>query len=873
MAGISNNTPKKHICVGILAHVDAGKTTLAESLLYLSGRIRNLGRVDHKDAFLDTYEMEQERGITIFSKQAQFCLKETEITLLDTPGHVDFSAEMERTLNILDYAVLVISGADGVQGHTKTLWRLLEHHQIPVFIFVNKMDQEGTDKNKLLQDLNRQLGRQFVDLTPGYETESVQESLAECDDRLLETYLNEKRIEQPQIASYIKERSVFPCCFGSALKLEGVDKLLEAFADYMICPVYPEEFGARVYKIGRDEKGNRLTYLKVTGGTLKVRMPVQSHVSAKEQWEEKINQIRIYSGSAYQTVTEAGAGSVCAAAGLEQTVAGEGLGIESGENQPILEPVLTYQLILPKPCDVYQTFLKLKKLEEEEPQMQLVWKERLAEIHVKLMGEVQMDVFKRLMKERYDIDAEFGESSIVYKETIEEPVEGVGHFEPLRHYAEVHLLLEPLKRGSGLVFDTSCSEDMLDKNWQRLVLTHLAEKQHKGALTGSEIADMKITLIAGRAHQKHTEGGDFRQAVYRAVRHGLKRGVSILLEPIYEFTLEVPKEAAGRAISDIQRMYGEFSQPEDFEDMAVITGSAPVAAMQGYQTEMLLYTRGRGRLSCRIKGYEPCHNEKEVVEKTGYDFDGDTDNPAGSVFCSHGSGFTVPWDEVEEYMHLDYCFRNKEFKSEEEAKQPGRTVSDTKEGYNDEKELLEIFERTYGRIERKKSGWEKTVRPKTTTEFSYKPSNKITGEHYLLVDGYNIIFAWDELKEVAEVNMEGARNKLLDILSNYQGYKKVHVIVVFDAYKVRGNTGSILKYHNIDVVFTKEAETADQYIEKTVPQIVKKYRVTVATSDALEQVIIMGQGADRMPASALKEEIESTENEIREKYLSQSPSF
>lgn len=861
MDDTSRNKPKKQVSIGLLAHVDAGKTTLAESILYLRGQIRTMGRVDHKNAFLDTYELERERGITIFSKQANVWIGETQVALLDTPGHVDFSAEMERTFQVLDYAVLVINGADGVQAHVETLWELLKRYGIPTFLFINKMDQERTDKKRLLEELKEKQDVRCVDFSEDITSEQMQEALAECDEELLEQYLEGRTIEAEGVRNSIANRTIFPCYFGSALKLSGVEALLDGIECYTKILEYPKEFGARVYKIGRDERGIRLTYMKITGGTIKVKMLLK---------EQKVNQIRIYTGASFEMVPEAEAGSICAVAGLEHTYAGEVFGMEDKAKPPLLEPVLTYQILLPKECDVYQTFLKLRTLEEEEPQMQLVWKESLLEIHVKLMGEVQKEVLKRLISERFELEVEFGQSSIVYKETIAETVEGVGHFEPLRHYAEVHLLLEPLERGQGLVFDTICSEDVLDKNWQRLILTHLEEQPHPGVLTGSEITDMKITLLIGKAHQKHTEGGDFRQAVYRAVRHGLKRATSLLLEPIYQFSITVPQEMAGRVLSDIQKMQGTFDQPEISEEMSVVKGTAPIAVMQGYQTELLSYTKGRGRMSIQLKGYEVCHNQEEVVSLAGYDSERDLEHATGSVFCQQGAGFSVPWNEVESYMHLPYQYKAMEERQKEgQKKETARTVS---EEMYDEKELQEIFQQTYGRIERKKSGWEKAPQRIHAQKSEYKPktSHMVSKEQYLLVDGYNIIFAWEELKEVAKVNIEGARNKLLDIMCNYQGYKKSHVIVVFDAYKVPGNLGSTLKYHNIHVVYTKEAETADQYIEKTVPHIVEKYRVTVATSDALEQMIIMGQGAERLSARGLQEEIESVNQEMREQYLDQT---
>lgn len=884
--------------MGILAHVDSGKTTLAESMLYTCGSIRKLGRVDHKDAFLDTYDLEKNRGITIFSKQAQLQLDEKQITLLDTPGHVDFSAEMERTLQVLDYAILVISGADGVQGHVLTLWRLLHRYRIPTFLFINKMDQQGCEKARLLEELRRQLSEACIDFTVLAQTdventkdfsansgktggvlaldEEIAESLAMCDEVLLEKYLETGSIEEEDIRSLIAERKIFPCYFGSALKIQGITEFLRGLGKYMKCPEYPDTFGARVYKIARDAKGERLTYLKVTGGNLTVKS-VLSGTGAREQkdhvWEEKVNQIRIYSGSGYQMVNEAEAGMICAVTGLNYTRCGEGLGYEKGSMEAVLEPVLTYQIILPEGCDVHKTWLKLQQLEEEEPQLHIVWKEQVNEIHAQVMGAVQIEILKSLIKERFDLDVDFGAGSIVYKETIQNTVEGVGHFEPLRHYAEVHLLLEPLERGSGLVFDVDCSEDMLDRNWQRLIYTHLLEKKHRGVLTGSEITDMKITLKAGRAHQKHTEGGDFRQATYRAVRQGLRQAESVILEPYYEFKLEVPSDMVGRAMSDIQRMCGEFAPPEPDGDLSVIRGKAPVSTMQDYQMEVISYTRGQGRLFCTLQGYDICHNMEEVIAEMAYEPEQDLENPTGSVFCAHGAGFVVAWDRVSEYMHLESVLAPKRAAAEITA--PKRTTSmagSLGSSWQMEKELQEIFDRTYAR---NSSGEKRNTFARTVSTYSGPSGSSIKRKakdekEYLLVDGYNIIFAWDDLKELAKVNIEAARNKLMDIMCNYQGYKDVTLILVYDAYKVKGNPGEIFKYHNIHVVYTKEAETADQYIEKTVHEIGRKYQVTVATSDGMEQVIIMGQGAQRMSARGLLDEVEAMNQEIRKQHLSKS---
>ena len=875
------------LTIGILAHVDAGKTTLAESILYLTGSIRKLGRVDHQDAFLDTYELERERGITIFSKQAELKLGEREVTLLDTPGHVDFSAEMERTLQVLDYAVLVISGADGVQGHVQTLWRLLKQYEIPVFLFINKMDQPDTNEKALMEELTNRLDEKCINFSAGLETEEAKENLAVCDEAVLEHYLESGEIQKEEVVKLIAERKVFPCYFGSALKIQGVEEFLKGIETFTKKCAYPEEFGARVFKIARDAQGNRLTYLKITGGSLKVKMLLSNEKEAEEGkeelWEEKAEQIRIYSGNSFEAVKEAKAGSVCAVTGLSHTYCGQGLGIEAHTFLPVLEPVLTYKIELPEDCNVHSMLIKLKELEEEEPQLHIVWDERLQEIHAQVMGEVQIEILKRMIWERYQTEVEFGSGKIVYKETIEDCVEGVGHFEPLRHYAEVHLKLEPAERGTGLHFFADCSEDLLDRNWQRLVLTHLEERVHKGVLTGSEITDMKITLVSGRAHLKHTEGGDFRQATYRALRQGLKKAKSVLLEPVYEFRLELPADKVGRAMADIQKMYGEFQLADSEGEYSVVTGFAPVSLMRDYQKEVMAYTSGHGRLFCTLKGYMPCHNADEVIEEMNYDSESDLENPTGSVFCAHGAGFIVPWNEVEDYMHLELQTPTPK-QVEEELPMPKRTPKEAeaylKEGVQNEEELRAIFERTYGAVKRERQGWERVSKRNpnrnssvrsSETENTRKEKKREPLKEYLLVDGYNIIFAWEDLNELSKINIESARNKLMDRLSNYQGYKKMTLILVFDAYKVKGNPGSIMKYHNIYVVYTKEAETADQYIEKTVHEIGRKYQVTVATSDALEQVIILGQGGNRLSAANLLEEVEAVEAEISKKVKKEAP--
>ncbi len=869
---------KKHICLGILAHVDAGKTTLSEGLLYLSGKIRKLGRVDHKDAYLDTFDLERERGITIFSKQAVLDMGELEVTLLDTPGHVDFSAEMERTLQVLDYAILVINGADGVQGHTMTLWRLLARYQIPTFLFVNKMDQEGTDREALLSELKKRLDENCLDFEENQDQDQFLENLSMCDEALLEKYLEEGEVDLDDIRGLITERKVFPCYFGSALKLQGVEELIQGVEKYTASPAYNVDFGAKVYKIARDEQGNRLTYMKITGGSLKVKSLLSNQgVShrGEEIWEEKVDQIRIYSGAKFEMVKEAEAGTVCAVTGLTRTYPGQGLGCEEESELPVLEPVLNYQIQLPPDCDVHQMLKKLKELEEEEPQLHIVWDEQLQEIHAMLMGEVQIDILRHLIWERFHVAVEFGSGNIVYKETIAAPVEGVGHFEPLRHYAEVHLLLEPGEPGSGMQFFTACSEDVLDKNWQRLILTHLEEKEHRGVLTGSPITDMQITLLTGRAHLKHTEGGDFRQATYRAIRQGLKKAKSVLLEPYYEFRLEVPAEIIGRAMADIQKMQGSFLPPETEEEMTVLRGTAPVSQMQDYQKEVVSYSKGRGRLFCSLKGYAPCQEQEEVVEAIGYDSERDLENPTGSVFCSHGAGFVVPWNEVEDYMHLESgaSLQEKPKETDKETEiQIRRKAVAFGGSYEEEKELQEIFQRTFGSVKQERAAWTKrVVHAPSAGDPKYTPRKK-SQEEYLLVDGYNIIFAWEELKELAEANIHAARDKLMDILSNYQGYKKCTLILVFDAYKLEGHGEEVFQYHNIHVVYTKEAETADQYIEKTVHRIGREHQVTVATSDRLEQVIILGQGAQRLSAKGLYEEVEEAKKSMRQDWKEQKES-
>ena len=846
------------LVVGILAHVDSGKTTLSESILYYSGKLRKLGRVDKGDAYLDTYELERARGITIFSKQAVFEMGDLQITLLDTPGHVDFSAEMERTLQVLDYAILVISGADGVQGHTKTLWRLLDLYNIPVFLFVNKMDQNGTDKDKLIEEIKKQLDENSIEFGQ-VDKDIFFDQLAMCDEVLMETYLETGHIAKGQISTAIKERKVFPCYFGSALKLIGIEQFMQGIEDYTLTKTYPDEFGARIFKITRDEQGNRLTHMKLTGGKLKAKDVLTNGI-----WGEKVNQIRVYSGPKFEMVSEIDAGSIIAVTGLSQAKPGEELGIEEASIAPILEPVLLYRIILPEGCDPRLMLPKLRQIEEEEPELHIVWDEQLQEIQVQVMGEVQLEVLKSLIQSRFGVDVDFDDGRIVYKETIANTVEGVGHFEPLRHYAEVHLLLEPLERGSGLKFGIDCSEEVLGKNWQRLILTHLKEKVHRGVLTGSEITDMKITLVSGRAHNKHTEGGDFREATYRAVRQGLKEAQSILLEPYYSFELELPEKMVGRAMTDIEKMHGICKISKISGDTAVLVGSAPVITMRNYQKEVAAYTKGFGRLFCSLKGYEPCHNSQEVIERIGYDSERDVENPTGSIFCAQGTGFFVSWDKVKEYMHVESYFKKE---SDLEIADQSRTT------YSEERtisleEIEHIMNRTFYANQGKKSVWK---RQKTDIESYYKTvkqgsAQKAAKEEYLLVDGYNIIYAWPELKELAEENMDAAKTKLLDYLSNYQWIRGCRVIAVFDAYRVEGHREEVLDYYNIHVVYTREAQTADQYIEKFAYDNKKNYNITVATSDGLQQIVVWGEGCALLSARELKAEIIRANEEINKVY-------
>lgn len=868
------------LTIGILAHVDAGKTTLTESILYLTGQIKKPGRVDHKDAFLDTFDLEKDRGITIFSKQATFPLRDYNITLLDTPGHVDFSAEMERTLRVLDYAVLVINGSDGVQGHTLTVWRLLKRYRVPVFIFVNKMDLAGTDRHQLLSALQKRVDDRCVNFNQ-MDEHQLYDDLALCDETLMEAFLANERIDDSEIAEAVARRHLFPVYFGSALKMKGVQEFLDALAVYMKTQSYPDVFGARVFKISRDRQGNRLTYVKVTGGELKVKTMLNGTVTrtrsaisdgvgsgpsmtdaGDQEWQEKVNQIRIYSGDGHKAVQQAPAGVVCALTGLNETRPGDGLGFESHADESVLTPVLNYRVLLPDDSNVYTMLNNLRLLEEEDPLLNVIWNELLSEIHIQVMGEIQLEILASTVRERFGVIVTFDKGNLVYRETIKETVIGMGHFEPLKHYAEVHLLMEPIDNGQGMQFGTDCSEDVMDRNWQRLVLTHLQERQHHGVLTGSVLTDMKITLVAGRGHNKHTEGGDFRQATFRALRHGLMRTESVLLEPVYSFALELPKELIGRAISDVERMQGRYEDPVIEDDYAVLTGTAPVASMMHYSKEVIAYTRGMGKLSLDLKGYEPCHNPDEVIETIGYDPDKDLANPAGSVFCSKGSGYGVPWQEAESHMHVASGIR-----LESEGGNVSVEDSDYKADYRErasytDKELEAIFVKTYGESKRQLPGARSKnyTRPKKRTELAdYEPGKRKAktgnGDKYLLVDGYNIIFAWDDLKELAEDSLDGARQRLMDILCSYQGQIGSTVILVFDAYRVAGNRGDMETYHNIHVVYTKEAETADQYIEKLVYKISSQNDVTVATSDVLEQVIILGKGAKRLSAEGLEAEI------------------
>lgn len=853
----------KRFAVGILAHVDSGKTTLSEAMLYQCGEIRRLGRVDNGDTFLDTHSLERQRGITIFSKQAMLRLPEAEITLLDTPGHVDFSAEMERTLQVIDAAILVISGTDGVQSHTETLWQLLERYGIPVFIFVNKMDIADTDRESLIEELKGRLSSGCADFTDK-DDELFFEQTALCDETLLEGFLENGVLSDEELRSAVSERRLFPCFFGSARKNDGVDTLLKDIQLYTGEQEYQDEFGARVFKISSDEQGGRLTWLKITGGSLRVREPITYTAPDGTQITEKISQLRVYSGSKFQSIDKAEAGSVCTALGLSQTQCGMVLGTAEASIKPQLQPVMTYRLVPPADTDPVKALEKLRCLEEEDPQLHIVWNSRLSEIHVQLMGAVQLEILTGVIADRFGMKVSFDKGSIAYKETIAAPVEGVGHYEPLRHYAEAHILIEPLPAGSGLEFCTDCREEILDKNWQRLILTHLQEKTHLGVLTGSPVTDIRFTLVSGKAHLKHTEGGDFRQATYRAVRQGLRTAESILLEPWYSFRLEVPSDQTGRAMTDLQRMDAQFTAPELIGEMSVLTGRCAVSAMQDYISEVTAYTQGRGRLSCMPDGYDKCSNADEIIEAIGYDCDSDLDNTADSVFCAHGAGFLVKWDEVPEHMHLPYR-KELDRQQAEEISAP-EPASYSRSAYSgslaEDKELMAIFERTYGKIQRDERSALHTQK-EPLPDYSKVAPQKV-GKEYLLVDGYNIIFAWDELKKIADQSLEAARHALIEMMMNYQGVRRSEIIVVFDAYRVKGNPGSSEKKGNIHIVYTKEAETADAYIERTTHELSRDYHVRVATSDRLEQIIILGNGAYRMSASEFHEEVRLAVREIQE---------
>ncbi len=816
----------KRLTIGILAHVDSGKTTLSEGLLYCAGMLRKLGRVDHGDAFLDTHALEKSRGITIFSKQARLLYGDCEFTLLDTPGHVDFSAEAERTLSVLDYALLVVSGSEGIQPHTETLFKLLCRYGVPTFVFINKMDISHLSRQELMGGL-KMLGEGFIDFSDDVPKDEFYDGLAMCSEDMMEQYLDTGTVPADTIRQSIRQRQVFPCFFGSALKLEGIKELLAGLEEYTTEPHRGDEFGARVFKISDDPQGARLTHMKITSGCLKVK-----DVLHGSGWAEKADQIRIYSGAKYQTVDQAPAGMVCAVTGLTSAHPGDGLGAEAGAPSPVLEPVLAYRAVLPEGVDAHKALSALRKLEDADPALHVAWNEGLQEIRVQLMGEVQLEIIQSLLKERFGLDIGFDQGGILYKETITSTVEGVGHYEPLRHYAEVHLLLQPLEAGGGLVFSTGCKEDELDKNWQRLILTHLKEKTHLGVLTGSPITDMSITLVAGKAHLKHTEGGDFRQATYRALRQGLMQAESRLLEPWYSFSLQVPQECVGRAMNDLQAMGASFDPPEQRQEDAV-----------------------RGRLSCEGARYLPCHNSDEVIAAIGYDPESDTDNPADSVFCSHGAGHTVKWNAVFDNMHIPAVLRPK---SEPEHEHAAPILS-----RSDEEELIRIYERTYGPI---RSNPIAAFRPSVSVQSQgfRLPEAAETGPEYLLVDGYNIIFAWDDLAAIAKEDMDLARSRLVNLMCNYRGLHRCEVILVFDAYRIKGNTGSVETVNNISVVYTKEAETADSYIERTTHELSKNYRVQVATSDRMEQLIIIGNGAMRISADAFRKEVDRTEAAMRE---------
>ena len=888
-----------NITVGILAHVDAGKTTLSEAILYLSGVVRSQGRVDHKDAFLDTYSLEKSRGITIFSKQALFSAYDKKFTLLDTPGHTDFSPEMERSLQVLDAAILVISAADGINGQVRVLWRLLTHYHVPVFLFINKMDQPGSDHDKLFTRLRESLSDHIVDFTNAPEMDQAffdpactwYEDIAVCEEHLLSSYLEGHHITVNDIAHLIHNRNLFPCFFGSALKPEGVDALLHALANYILIPDYPAVFGARVFKISRDETGKRLTWLKITGGKLKVRDVILQSGLDEVPVSDKIDQIRLYSGARYESVAEVSAGSICAVTGLSATHIGDGLGAELPSEEELLQPILRCRILLTDDADPFRIYQNLRILEEEEPMLHISRNDDNGELYAQVMGHIQMEILQHLMSERFHTQIDFGPATIVYKETIAASVEGVGHFEPLRHYAEVHLLMEPSEPGSGLTFDIHCSTDQLDRNWQRLILTHLEEKRHKGVLTGSDLTDMKITLINGLANAKHTEGGDFRQATYRAVRQGLMMAKNILLEPVLNIRLEIPQETLGHALTDLQKMNATINPAEMTDGKAILTGLVPAACLGDYAQELSVYTHGEGSLSVSLNGYQPCHNAEEIISETGYLPDLDTDNPSSSVFCSHGAGTIIPWNQVRNMMHAESEWIPDTMAPVQQNLNQADHLSyaDREHAHQaTEKELSAIFERTYGPIksryealsERTRS-YESDIRAtdsestsgNTGEDSKYLPAHLNTEPlpEYLLVDGYNILYASVELQDLAQTDLKAARDRLMDILSNFQGYRRETVILIFDAYKVAGGQERVLKYHNLNIVYTREAETADQYIEKAVHDLSKRHRVTVATSDAIEQVIIYGSGAMRLSARDFWSEVSATEQKIREDYLMHQP--
>jgi small GTP-binding protein len=871
----------KKITIGILAHVDSGKTTLSEALLYMTGKIRKLGRVDHKDAYLDNFQMERDRGITIFSKQAVMEYKDMRIVLLDTPGHVDFSAEMEKVLAVIDYAILVVNGNEGVQSHTKTLWKLLCGYNIPTFIFINKLDMLNVSGKFVLHEIKDKLSESVIQFPIN---DSSYEEIAMCNEHVLEMYMEDEVISNDVISELIDNREIFPCFLGSALNIDGVEELLEGLYKYTFMPVYDVDFGAKVFKISKDSNGNRLTHVKITGGSIRVKDIIEGTSGVKE-WKEKINEIRIYSGDKYKAVSEATAGDVCVIVGLGDTYQGQGLGFEKENNQPVLIPVLGYQIIPKGQLNINQVYKQLKELEEEDPTLQIAWNEEKKELTANVMGQIQIEILKKIISDRFGYQVEFGAGSILYKETIKEPVEGVGHFEPLKHYAEVHLLIEPAVPGSGITIRSSVSENELSKNWQRLIMTHLEEKEHRGVLTGSPLTDVCITIIGGRAHLKHTEGGDFRQATYRAVRQGLKKAESVLLEPYYDFTLDIPTENVGKAMTDISQMEGVINPPQTDGDTSILTGYAPVYEMWDYINKVNEYTHGIGKLTLQFKGYAPCHNSKSVIENIGYDSESDLKNPTGSVFCANGAGFNVAWNQVEDYMHVktelnlnNRCAENGldddgEIKHSKYAgnslctsnkSSNGDSYNNRYDSYASDKELDAIFEKTFGPVKRRQYSEAKVRNYNKPATKKYKAKSDSNLPECILVDGYNIIFAWNELKNIATKSIDGARDKLLDIMSNYQGYKGNTVIVVFDAYNVKRHTETVYKHNNIYVVFTKEAETADMYIAKTTHKMASRYKVTVATSDALEQLIIMGHGALRMSAMNFKEEVDRVNIKIKE---------